>query len=67
MAVKDLRNVIETLEDIAADLQTFDFDVPVKPADDAPADAWREYGLEASDKLAEAEKLAGKIRDRIEG
>lgn len=67
MSIKDLKGAVEALGDIAAELQTFDFDTPLEPRDDASADEWREFGLEVADKLADAERLAIRAREAIEG
>ncbi len=67
MAIKDLNGVVELLSEIAAELQTFDFDVPVEPRDDASADEWRDYGLDVADTLTRAEKLICQIKNQIEG
>ncbi|WP_395175480.1 hypothetical protein [Roseibium alexandrii] len=67
MSIKELNGIVEALSDAAAEFQSFDFDIPTEPRDDASADEWREFGLEVADKLADAEKLVARAVDAIKG
>lgn len=66
MAIKGIEAEVDALRDVVTDLLQIDFEFPVEPAEDAPADAWRYFGLEVADKLAEAEKAVLKAIDALE-
>jgi hypothetical protein len=66
MSIRDINVAIESISDAVSDMKGINFDCPAEPSESAEQEAWRDYGRDVADLLADAEKAVHRACDRIE-